>query len=130
MSIQPEANMEEIPDADEVIQDCLNLDRPKSFFLYAGAGSGKTHSLVMAVKNLKDREWQRLTFEGRQIAIITYTNAACEEIARRLEYDPLVVVSTIHAFSWRMIQGFNDDIRDWLRIKLTADTRRVRIVVV
>lgn len=121
MSIQPEANMEEIPDADEVIQECLNLDRPKSFFLYAGAGSGKTHSLVMAVKNLKDREWQRLTFEGRQIAIITYTNAACEEIARRLEYDPLVVVSTIHAFSWRMIQGFNDDIRDWLRVKLTAD---------
>ncbi|KAF0250949.1 AAA family ATPase [Pseudomonas putida] len=113
--------MDEIPDADEVIQECLNLDRPKSFFLYAGAGSGKTHSLVMAVKNLKDREWQRLTFEGRQIAIITYTNAACEEIARRLEYDPLVVVSTIHAFSWRMIQGFNDDIRDWLRVKLTAD---------
>ena len=94
---------------------------PEEFFLYAGAGSGKTHSLVMAVKNLKDREWQRLTFEGRQIAIITYTNAACEEIARRLEYDPLVVVSTIHAFSWRMIQGFNDDIRDWLRVKLTAD---------
>ncbi|EKT4460491.1 ATP-dependent helicase [Pseudomonas putida] len=121
MSIQREANMDEIPDADEVIQECLNLDRPKSFFLYAGAGSGKTHSLVMAVKNLKDREWQRLTFEGRQIAIITYTNAACEEIARRLEYDPLVVVSTIHAFSWRMIQGFNDDIRDWLRVKLTAD---------
>ncbi|UXH38397.1 UvrD-helicase domain-containing protein [Pseudomonas promysalinigenes] len=121
MSIQPEANMEEIPDADEVIQECLNLDRPKSFFLYAGAGSGKTHSLVMAVKTLKDREWQRLTFEGRQIAIITYTNAACEEIARRLEYDPLVVVSTIHAFSWRMIQGFNDDIREWLRVKLTAD---------
>lgn len=113
--------MDEIPDADEVIQECLNLDRPKSFFLYAGAGSGKTHSLVMAVKSLKDREWQRLTFEGRQIAIITYTNAACEEIARRLEYDPLVVVSTIHAFSWRMIQGFNDDIRDWLRVKLTAD---------
>lgn len=121
MSIQPEANMEEIPDADEVIQECLNLDRPKSFFLYAGAGSGKTHSLVMAVKNLKDRELQRLTFEGRQIAIITYTNAACEEIARRLEYDPLVVVSTIHAFSWRMIQGFNEDIRGWLRLKLTAD---------
>ena len=31
MSIQREANMDEIPDADEVIQECLNLDRPKSF---------------------------------------------------------------------------------------------------
>jgi DNA helicase-2/ATP-dependent DNA helicase PcrA len=121
MTTQPQATLNEIPDADEVIQECLSLDRPKSFFLYAGAGSGKTHSLVEAVKSLKNRERQRLTFEGRQIAIITYTNAACEEIARRLEYDPLVVVSTIHAFSWRMIQGFNDDIREWLRVKLTRD---------
>lgn len=105
-------------DADEMIRECLDLDHPKSFFLYAGAGSGKTHSLVTAVSELKSREHKRLTFEGRQVAIITYTNAACEEIARRLEHDPLVVVSTIHAFSWRMIQGFNDDIREWLRIKL------------
>lgn len=107
-----------VPDADDVIRDCLNLDRPQSFFLYAGAGSGKTHSLVTAVRELKSRAKKRLTFEGRQVAIITYTNAACEEIARRLEHDPLVVVSTIHAFSWRMIQGFNDDIREWLRTKL------------
>ncbi|WP_194790734.1 UvrD-helicase domain-containing protein [Pseudomonas sp. UFMG81] len=108
-------------DADEVIRECLDLDRPQSFFLYAGAGSGKTHSLVTAVSELKAREHKRLTFEGRQVAIITYTNAACEEIARRLEHDPLVVVSTIHSFSWRMIQGFNEDIREWLRIKLTED---------
>jgi DNA helicase-2/ATP-dependent DNA helicase PcrA len=105
-------------DADDVIRDCLDLDHPQSFFLYAGAGSGKTHSLVTAVRELKARAQRRLTFEGRQVAIITYTNAACEEIARRLEHDPLVVVSTIHAFSWRMIQGFNDDIREWLRTKL------------
>ncbi|MDI9776660.1 UvrD-helicase domain-containing protein [Pseudomonas guariconensis] len=116
----------EIPDdlkqtADDVIQECLNLKHPRSFFLYAGAGSGKTHSLVVAVRSLKERERERLTFEGRQIAIITYTNAACEEIARRLEHDPLVEVSTIHAFSWRMIKGFNDDIREWLRIKLAED---------
>lgn len=109
------------PTADDVIQECLNLEKPRSFFLYAGAGSGKTHSLVEAVKSLKNRERQRLTFEGRQIAIITYTNAACQEISRRLEHDPLVEVSTIHAFSWRMIKGFNDDIREWLRIKLAAD---------
>lgn len=107
--------------ADDIIEQCLSLEKPRSFFLYAGAGSGKTHSLVTAVKSLKARERQRLTFEGRQIAIITYTNAACDEIARRLEFDPLVVVSTIHAFSWRMIQGFNDDIREWLRIKLADD---------
>ncbi|HCL4196348.1 UvrD-helicase domain-containing protein [Pseudomonas aeruginosa] len=112
---------EDTPTADDMIKQCLNLETPRSFFLYAGAGSGKTHSLVVAVKSLKERERQRLTFEGRQIAIITYTNAACEEIARRLEHDPLVEVSTIHAFSWKMIKGFNDDIREWLRIKLADD---------
>lgn len=31
--------------ADETILACLDLDKPKSFFLYAGAGSGKTRSL-------------------------------------------------------------------------------------
>lgn len=121
MSVTTDVADEVKPTADEVIQECLNLEQPRSFFLYAGAGSGKTHSIVVAVKSLKERERQRLTFEGRQIAIITYTNAACEEIARRLEHDPLVEVSTIHAFSWRMIKGFNDDIREWLRIKLAAD---------
>lgn len=121
MSVVTDVADEVKPTADEVIQECLNLEQPRSFFLYAGAGSGKTHSLVVAVKSLKERERQRLTFESRQIAIITYTNAACEEIARRLEHDPLVEVSTIHAFSWRMIKGFNDDIREWLRIKLAAD---------
>ncbi|HFS0767664.1 TPA: UvrD-helicase domain-containing protein, partial [Pseudomonas aeruginosa] len=121
MSVTTEIPDDPKPTADDVIQKCLNLEYPRSFFLYAGAGSGKTHSLVVAVRSLKERERERLTFEGRQIAIITYTNAACEEIARRLEHDPLVEVSTIHAFSWRMIKGFNDDIRDWLRIKLAAD---------
>lgn len=121
MSTTTAINTEGATSADDIIEQCLNLEQPRSFFLYAGAGSGKTHSLVMAVRSLKDRERQRLTFEGRQIAIITYTNAACDEIARRLEYDPLVVVSTIHAFSWKMIQGFNDDIREWLRVKLADD---------
>lgn len=108
-------------DADQIIQQCLSLRQPKSFFLYAGAGSGKTYSLVEAVKAFKTRERERLIFEGRQIAVITYTNAACEEITRRLQHDALVEVSTIHAFSWRMIQGFNDDIREWLRLKLAED---------
>ena len=28
--------------ADSIIQRCLDLKNPKSFFLFAGAGSGKT----------------------------------------------------------------------------------------
>ncbi len=32
--------------ADEKILSCLDIAKPRSFFLYAGAGSGKTRSLV------------------------------------------------------------------------------------
>lgn len=113
--------MSSLPDADQVIQQCLNLDNPTSFFLYAGAGSGKTYSLVEAVRNFKARFSERLAVEGRQIAVITYTNAAAEEVMRRLEHDPLVWVSTIHSFAWEMVKGFNDDIREWLQIKLAID---------
>ncbi|KJZ43003.1 UvrD-helicase domain-containing protein [Pseudomonas fluorescens] len=114
-----------VADADTIMQACLNLADPKSFFLYAGAGSGKTHSLVEAIRELKSRERERLTFEGRRIAVITYTNAACDEILRRLEFDPLVEVSTIHAFAWRLIQGFDNEIREWLRIKLAQDIEKI-----
>ncbi|ATV18155.1 hypothetical protein CFN58_03975 [Pseudomonas avellanae] len=113
--------MSVLPDADQVIQRCLDLDNPTSFFLYAGAGSGKTYSLVEAVLNFKERASERLRVEGRQIAVITYTNAAAEEVMRRLEHDPLVWVSTIHSFAWEMIRGFNDDIRAWIKVKLAND---------
>ena len=114
-----------VADADTTMQACLNLTDPKSFFLYAGAGSGKTYSLVEAIRELKSRERERLTFEGRRIAVITYTNAACDEILRRLGFDPLVEVSTIHAFAWRLVQGFDNEIREWLRIKLAQDIEKI-----
>lgn len=121
--------MSSLPDADEVIQQCLDLDNPQSFFLYAGAGSGKTYSLVEAVRGFKKRAHERLTVEGRQIAIITYTNAAAEEVMHRLEHDPLIWVSTIHSFAWEMIKGFNDDIRAWLRTKLAADIEALDVAL-
>lgn len=111
--------------ADATIRECLNLSRPRSFFLYAGAGSGKTRSLVEAVRHLRIRERQRLVFKRQRIAIITYTNAACDEIFRRLDFDPLVDVSTIHAFAWRLIKGFNTDIREWVRRSISEDIQRL-----
>lgn len=51
----------------------------------------------------------------------TYTNAARDEIVRRTEYDPLFVVCTIHSFAWSKIQGFNADIRAWLKDNLQRE---------
>lgn len=103
------------------LAEFLNLENPKSFFLFAGAGSGKTRSLVNALKHLAAQYRDRLRLRGRQVAVITYTNAACDEITRRTEYDPLFLVRTIHSFAWLQIQSFNADIREWLRTNLQQE---------
>jgi len=109
-------------EADATIIECLNLVNPRSFFLYAGAGSGKTRSLVNAVRKTVDGEHGRqLTLTGKKIGVITYTNAACDEIKQRLEFDPRVEVMTIHAFSWSLIEGFNADIRQWVAKNLEEE---------
>jgi DNA helicase-2/ATP-dependent DNA helicase PcrA len=116
-------NADDLTDAvaDETIHDCLDLAAPRSFFLYAGAGSGKTRSLVQAVRDLCERQGRQLTLTGQKIAIITYTNAACDEIVQRLEFDSRVDVSTIHAFAWSLIRGYDADIRKWLDANLLAE---------
>lgn len=109
-------------EADATIIECLNLGRLRSFFLYAGAGSGKTRSLVSAVRKTIDGEHGRqLTLSGKKIGVITYTNAACDEIKQRLEFDSRVEVMTIHAFSWSLIEGFNADIRQWVAMNLEEE---------
>lgn len=109
-------------EADATIIECLDLGKPRSFFLYAGAGSGKTRSLVSAVRKTIDGEHGRhLTLTAKKIGVITYTNAACDEIKQRLEFDPRVEVMTIHAFSWSLIEGFNADIRQWVAKNLVGE---------
>lgn len=109
--------------ADRELQACLDLDRPRSFFLYAGAGSGKTRSLVKALGSLTEDQLvrMRLMLRGQRIGVITFTNAACDEINRRVKFDPLIQVQTIHAFAWLLIQGHHHDIREWLRDRLKQD---------
>ncbi|RKX23592.1 MAG: ATP-dependent helicase, partial [Candidatus Zixiibacteriota bacterium] len=105
----------------EEIFSCLDLENPKSFFLFAGAGSGKTRSLVDVLKRFQKENVHRLRLSGQKVAIITYTNAACDEIKRRLDFDPTFVVSTIHSFSWELIRPYHSDIKEWLRVHLTSE---------
>ncbi|EQD74237.1 pathogenesis-related protein, partial [mine drainage metagenome] len=111
--------------SDEVIDQCLHLDAPQSFFMYAGAGSGKTRSRVDALGKLRLRERERLVYKGQRIAVITYTNAARDEILRRIAFDALVDVSTIHSFAWRLIQGFDDEIRTWLKVSIAESMAKL-----
>lgn len=107
--------------ADEMILECLDLGKPRSFFLYAGAGSGKTRSLVEAIRKVCERQGRDLSLSGQKIGVITYTNAACDEIKQRLDFDARVEVSTIHAFAWSLISGYDNDIRGWLADRLLKD---------
>jgi DNA helicase-2/ATP-dependent DNA helicase PcrA len=113
------------PDSDSHIDrqiiDYLSGPDSKSFILYAGAGSGKTRSLVNVVNSLRKLNSSSFRFSGRRIGIITYTNAACDEIKHRLQFDPIVEVSTIHSFAWSLISGFNSDIRKWLDSNLKKE---------
>ncbi|MFZ5978052.1 MAG: ATP-dependent helicase [Hydrotalea sp. AMD] len=106
---------------DEEIYACLNPDSPKSFFLFAGAGSGKTRSLVNVLQRFKNDYGKRFRLHRKKIAIITYTNAASDEITRRLEFDSIFSVSTIHSFAWEAIKHYTFDIREWLRKSLSAE---------
>lgn len=106
---------------DEEIKKCLDPKAPKSFFLFAGAGSGKTRSLVAALDHLRSTMGRSLRIRGQKVAVITYTKAARDEIIRRTQFDPVISVSTIHSFAWTLIEGFNHDIREWLRIALNDD---------
>ena len=110
---------------DQQIATFLDPEKPQCFFLFAGAGSGKTRSLVKALNFIRDAHGRRLAYRGQRIGVITYTNAACEEINRRIDFNPLFHVATIHSFAWELIKGFTHDIREWLRIDLQADIAKL-----
>jgi len=111
---------------DAEIAACLNLTTPRSFFLFAGAGSGKTRSLVTALQHIQETLSESLKLKGQRVGVITFTNAASEEIKRRLFFDPLIDVRTIHSFAWSLIEGLNHDIREWLRVHVAADIAQVQ----
>lgn len=100
-------------EADVSVRQCL--DERRSFAMIAGAGSGKTSSLVDALGQIRDLEGVGLRKNGQRIACITFTNRAVEVIKARLGFDELYLVSTLHGFLWGQISRFHDDIREALR---------------
>ena len=106
---------------DDTIFECLKLESPKSFFLFAGAGSGKTRSLVNVLEKFEIEYGKQFRLERKKIATITYTNAAADEISHRLKHSPIFHVSTIHSFAWELIKSFTHDIKEWLRENLQAE---------
>lgn len=96
---------------DETLEKCILSTPRKSFFLFAGAGSGKTHSLVLLFKKIRDSIGKDLLVQGKNVAVITFTNAATDEIVNRLDYSLVFHISTIHSFVWDAIKYYQADIK-------------------
>ena len=94
----------------EQVIDCL--EHNKSFVVDAGAGSGKTYTLVEALTYLLRKRSDDYLSRGQQIVCITYTNVAVDEIKSRINSDPLVRVSTIHDFLWSVICDHQKELRE------------------
>lgn len=96
---------------DETLEKCILSTPRKSFFLFAGAGSGKTYSLVLLLKKIHNSIGKDLLLQGKNVAVITFTNAATDEIINRLDYSPIFHILTIHSFVWDVIKYYQADIK-------------------
>ncbi|NLR56933.1 UvrD-helicase domain-containing protein [Chitinophaga polysaccharea] len=82
--------------------------------MIAGAGSGKTTSLIKALSHIVQNHGAKLKMRGQHVACITYTEIAAREIWDDVGNSPLIDVSTIHSFLWKIIRPFQKDIKDWV----------------
>lgn len=106
---------------DDLIFESIKPTSQKSFFLFAGAGSGKTRTLVNVLGKFKKDYGSDFKLRNKRIAIITYTNAAADEISHRLEYSSIFNISTIHSFCWELIKNFTSDIKAWIEQNLNIE---------
>jgi len=82
--------------------------------IFAGPGAGKTHFLVENVKNIVTTHPHVAQSRTRKVLCITYTNAAVDEISRRMDrYANSVAIHTIHGFIIEyIIKPFQSDLRE------------------
>lgn len=107
--------------------DLLTEEQLSSHFaVYAGPGSGKTHFLVNNIKNIVTTHPMIIGSNERKVLCITYTNAAVNEIQRRLDkYASSVVVSTIHSFIIdNIIIPFQSDLKKVMKKDFEIDVIR------
>ncbi|MEX5257675.1 UvrD-helicase domain-containing protein [Kocuria arenosa] len=82
------------------------LRERRNFKLEAGAGAGKTYSLIAALQRiLADRKYY-LPRSDQQIACLTYTKVARDQIINRTDANPYIFADTLHGFLWEMVKPY------------------------
>lgn len=87
------------------------LENQHNFKLEAGAGAGKTFSLIHALKHILERRDKYLRRKDQRIACLTYTKVARDEIIARTDESPFIFADTLHGFLWEMIRPFQKSLR-------------------
>jgi DNA helicase-2/ATP-dependent DNA helicase PcrA len=100
--------------ADVRVRECINAEQRRSFVMVAGAGSGKTTSLIKGLAAILTAHRDTLKRNRQRVACITYTEIAAGEIWTEVGNNPLIHVSTIHSFLWTIVRSFQSDIRNWV----------------
>jgi DNA helicase-2/ATP-dependent DNA helicase PcrA len=98
--------------AQRALDDVFRCIREKrSFRLEAGAGAGKTYSLVKALQLIIEEDGAHMVRRHQRVACITYTNVATDEVTKRTDGHPAVQASTIHSFCWELCKSFQAVLR-------------------
>lgn len=97
----------------DALRTCL--DDGSSFVFEAGAGAGKTYSLIAALRHILKGRSRELRRAHQQVACITYTNVARDMIITQIDGDPAVYCDTTHAFAWMLVSPFQKRLRELVR---------------
>lgn len=87
-----------------------NIEHFNSFVFKAGAGSGKTYSLIESIKYILNNNMRYLKEFNQKISVITFTNVATEEVKQRLGNTDYVEISTIHVMLWNLISLYQNEL--------------------
>ncbi len=91
------------------------VDEKQSFTFTAGAGSGKTYSLIKVLEHTNYKYSKILQIKNQKIACITYTNAGVDEINERLPKGTETTICTIHQFLWSLVKNYQKELKKELK---------------
>lgn len=111
--------------ADLEIRACITSTPPRPFVVRAGAGSGKTTSLIKAIEWVISAHGASMRLKKQKVACITYTELAANEILADVNANPLVHVSTIHSFYWAIVKTFQADIKLWVQQEINRKIEKL-----
>lgn len=112
--------------ADIELRGILDASVRTSFIMVAGAGSGKTTSLIKALEHIGKKFGAEMRRRNQQVACITYTDVAVQEIKEDVGNNPLFHISTIHSFLWELVKPFQKDISAWVKQRMADKLEQLR----